>query len=226
MNRRKLAQLLVVASSLSLLNCAGVNFGSASGSTGSAIQSSTGDGGTGGSVTGTGTGGGTDNSSGGSVTGSGTGGGTSGTGGGTGGTGGGTGGTGGGGGGGTSLVYPKAYYTAPDCVRDLSNISKPTPCEITFHLTKAMDYDTDFNWRTNDTAWSTEIPPTGYVVGKPNYHYIPTGGSVHIPAGQTAFKVIVQNISPDPTKLIIYFKMSSCQYNAKAYPGDCFEMFP
>jgi hypothetical protein len=215
LKKSMLIRLMIVPMAFTLMNCSGMKF-SKGGSTGSSSSSSTdgsdpdgglGSGGDGTNPDGTSSTGGTGTNTGGSSTG------TVPITGGTGGTGTTT----------TTIVYPKAYYESPICVRDFNYSFNP--CPITFKLKQAMIYDTDFDWHTNDTAYQNLVPPVGKIIANPNVDYYSTGGHIHFPAGQTSVTVYVNNRSPYPQQILIYFIMSSCKYKSAAVPGDCFVMF-
>jgi hypothetical protein len=217
-------RLSLCAAAVAAIGCSGVKFDSPSGSAnGQASASSvTGDpnGDVNGSIHGSGTGGtGTTGTTGTGTTGTtGTGGtGTTGTG--TTGTGG-TGTTGTTGTGTTGATSPRAYFAGPPCLQG-------TLCVAEFHLDQAMPQATSFHWYTNDTAYISPpyAPAPGSRIGKPNVDYVPTSGDLTFAPGETVKIVHIQNISPDPTDLTIYVRMTNCVYGGAVVGGGCAAVF-
>ena len=107
-------------------------------------------------------------------------------------------------------VIPRVIFIGPPCVRG-------TNCLVIFELDQPYSQNVDYDWVTNDTAFTTYPPPApDTLVARPNYHYVPTGGHITFPAGTVRKEVFIQNINPDNTKIIIYVKMRNCMYGGAA----------
>ncbi len=110
-------------------------------------------------------------------------------------------------------IIPRVVFIGPPCVRG-------TNCLVAFELDQPYANRVDFDWRTNDTIWTTPSTP---IYGKPNYHYVPTSGHITFMPGEIRKEVYVQNINPDNVSILIGIIMSNCNYGGAAH--GCTQFF-
>jgi len=116
-----------------------------------------------------------------------------------------------------STVIPRVIFMGPPCVRG-------TNCLVIFELDQPYAQAVDYDWVTNDTAFQTfPQPAPDVLIGRPNYHYVPTGGHITFAPGTVRKEVYVQNINPDNVKIQIWLKMRNCMYGGA--PLNCTAIF-
>lgn len=116
----------------------------------------------------------------------------------------------------SAAELPKISFVGPPCTRG-------TACAAAFQLDKAMPFDVSFDWRTNDTLYTTPVPAGQPIYGQPNVHYVPTAGTALMKAGSTSFPISIQNINPYNISIVIGVVMTNCYYGND--PIDCSTAF-
>jgi hypothetical protein len=113
---------------------------------------------------------------------------------------------------------PQVHFSAPLC-------QPHTNCVAYFTLAQAVPYETSFYWQTNDSGYKTLVPAdSSYVIGIPNYHYVPVGHTLLTFApGETQKIVNVQNINPTSSAIFIPVHMDTCVYDGAAV--NCTSIF-
>jgi len=84
---------------------------------------------------------------------------------------------------------------------------------VQFDLDRVYASRVDFDWRTNDTIYTTPATP---IWGQPGVHYVSTSGHIQFLPGQTRVQVYVQNINPYNIPINIGVIMSNCKYGGRS----------